>query len=290
MKRIFKGLSNWLNNIKDELIVFSDNLERGVSGTPKIFRWILLPFTFLATEALKSISRVDVQTVLSSRKGIEIIGLLPLLGYVVVFMSLIDFASILFPLQLQNPEWELKTLSALINQSWAFLIGLGFIFTRYFKENQGEALYLEIIFLRFIRWFLLIAGIGLFLAVPLVFSDTQRLLSFVNGQVMQQEANNLKQISQIENRLAAGLLPQQLRSLGQSLKLKPELLSLPDPQLKTVIQETLDAAKQSIPKQALEARKERSISTWKNSLRTVIALIILGITFILIWFKVGQAF
>jgi hypothetical protein len=131
---------------------------------------------------------------LGNDKERHLIGILPIVGYAIVAMSFVDFVSVLFPLQLQNPDWELKTISTLVEQIWAFLIGLGFIFTRYFQENQGDIRSVELFFLKFIRWFILIMAIVLLLMIPLVLLDTHRLLSFFNGQISTQKNNALKQV------------------------------------------------------------------------------------------------
>jgi len=234
--------------------------------------------------------RVNVKLTFNNGQERDLIGILPVFGYVIVILSFRDFASTLFPLQLQNPEWELKTISALTEQVWPLLIGLGFIFTRYFYENQEDVRYLEIFFLKFIRWLLLIIGIISFLVIPLVFLDTNRLLTFFNAQINQQKDNALGEIIQAENRLAKVSSPDELRFFAKSLKLNPEVLSLPAPELQNILKTNLNSTKTKIIQQVAQKQQEQTTNLWIGSIRTIIGLIFNGVTFVFVWLRIGRAF
>jgi len=218
----------------------------------------------------------------------DITGLLPIIGYGMVIMSFIDFIYVIFPLRLQNPEWEINTISTFTQHCWAFLIGLGFIFSRYFGENQDDVRFVEIVWLRFIRWVILIMGIVLLLTIPLIMLDTQRLLTLVNNKITEQQNTNLEQISQIEKLLASEASAEKIKVLGKNINMSPEELNLPAPQIKETIKQNLIVAKQKIPQEAKQAQQQEKISRWKNSVRIIISLIIIGVTFILVWLKTGQ--
>ncbi len=232
-------------------------------------------------------NRIDLRDVLSNTS--DLTGLLPIIGYALVTMSFIDFIYTVVPLQLQNPEWELNTISALTEHSWVFLIGLGFIFARYFSDNQYDVRFLEIVYLRFIRWVILIMGIVFFIIIPLVFVDTQRIIKSVNDQITQQKNSGIEQITQIEKRLAAGTNAEQLQLFAKNINLSPEELNLPVPQLKNAITKNLTIAKNRISEGATQNQQQQRKRRWKNSLRTVIALVIISFTCVVVWFKIGQA-
>ena len=225
-----------------------------------------------------------------SFKSSDLTGLLPIIGYALVIMSFIDFIYVASQFQLQNFESQLNSIRAFTEHSWVFLIGLGFIFTRYFSENQYDIRFPEIIFQKIIRWIILLMGVAFFLAIPLVFVNTGRLLKSVNNQIVEQQKVNLEQIAQIEKGLNSGLTTAQIQLIGRNINLTPEELKLPEPQIKDSIKRNLLIAKTRITAAANEAKRQQFRSRWKNSSRTIIALLILGFTFVIVWFKIGQVF
>jgi hypothetical protein len=245
-------------------------------------------FFSLVRNFIKFFSRVKLSG--KSLNSGDVTGLLPIIGYALVIMSFIDFISVASELQLQNFESELNSISAFTEHSWIFLIGLGFIFTRYFSENQYDIRYPEIIFQRIIRWVILLMGVAFFLAIPLVFVNTGRLLKSVNEQIIEQQKGNLEQIAQIEKGLNSGLTTAQIKLLGRNINLTPEELKLPEPQIKDSIKRNLLIGKTRITEAANEAKRQQFRSRWKNSARTIIALLILAFTFVIVWFKIGQVF
>lgn len=256
----------------------------------KIKRKINLIFSNVSTNFSLFFGRVSLKMTLGNNKERHLIGILPLVGYAIVVMSFVDFASVLFPLQLQNPDWELKTISTFVEQIWAFLIGLGFILARYFKENQGDIRSVEIFFLKFIRWFMLIMAIALLLMIPLVLLDTHRLLVFLNAQISTQKDNALKQVSQLETSLAQGDNPDQVRSFAKAINLPPEVLNLPAPELQNIIKTNIADAKTKITQEAAQTQKQQSINTWKSSIRSIVGITITSFISIIIWLKIGKAF
>ncbi|MDB9475715.1 HpsJ family protein [Dolichospermum circinale] len=245
-------------------------------------------FFSLVRNFIEFFSRVDFRG--ESSNSSDVTGLLPIIGYALVIMSFIDFISVASQFQLQNFESQLNSISAFTEHSWIFLIGLGFIFTRYFSENQYDIRFPEIIFQKIIRWIILLIGVAFFLAIPLVFVNTGRLLKSVNNQILEQQKGNLEQIAQIEKGLNSGLTTAQIQLIGRNINLTPEELKLPEPQIKDSIKRNLLIAKTRITEAANQAKRQQLRSTWKNSFRTIIALLILAFTFVIVWLKIGQVF
>jgi len=231
--------------------------------------------------------RVNWEGLLSNTS--DLTGLLPIIGYGIVMMSFIDFIYVIVPPQFQNPEWELNAISLFTEHSWIFLIGLGFIFTRYFRDNKGDIRFLEIVFLRFIRWVILLMGIAFFALIPLTLLNTQRVLKVVNDQITEQRNNRVEQITQIEKRLASGVSAEQIKLFAKNINMSPDDLKLPTPQLKNTIQKNLASAKKRIFQEAALNQREQWKNRWKSSLRTVIALLIIGFTFVIVWLQIGRA-
>ena len=245
-------------------------------------------FFSLVRNFIEFFSRVDFRG--ESSNSSDVTGLLPIIGYALVIMSFIDFISVASQFQLQNFESQLNSIRAFSEHSWVFLIGLGFIFTRYFSENQYDIRFPEIIFQKIIRWIILLMGVAFFLAIPLVFVNTGRLLKSVNDKIIEEKKSNIEQIAQIEKGLNSGVTTAQLKFIGKNINLTPKELNLPDSQIKDSIKQNLLIAKTRITEAADQAKKQQFRSTWKNSLRTIIALFILGFTFVIVWFKIGQVF
>jgi hypothetical protein len=232
--------------------------------------------------------RIDVRGV--SLSSPDITGILPIIGYVLVTMSFIDYISVITEFQLNNFENELNSISLFAEHSWVFLIGLGFIFTRYFTDNQSDIRHLEVVFQKIFRWVILIMGIAFLLLIPLVFLDTGRLLKSFNDQINEQQNTNIEQINQLEKNLASVVNEQQLKVLGRNIKMSPEELNLAYPQLKNAIEQKLITFKNSVRQETEKTKREKYLSTWKTSRRVIISLVILSFTFVIIWFKIGAAF
>ncbi|MBS9387132.1 MAG: HpsJ family protein [Dolichospermum sp. BR01] len=245
-------------------------------------------FIFSSVKNFKAFfGRVNWEGLLSNTS--DLTGLLPIIGYGIVMMSFIDFIYVIVPPQLQNPEWELNAISLFTEHSWVFLIGLGFVFTRYFRENEYDIRFLEIVFLRFIRWVILLMGIAFFALIPLTLLNTQRVLKVVNDQITEQRNNRVEQITQIEKRLASGVSAEQIKLFAKNINMSPDDLKLPTPQLKNTIQKNLASAKKTISQEAALNQRGQWKNRWKSSLRTVIALLIIGVTFVIVWLQIGRA-
>jgi hypothetical protein len=132
-------------------------------------------------------------------------------------------------------------------------------------------------------------GIAFFALIPLTLLDTQRVLKVVNDQITQQKNNSVEQITQIEKRLASGVSAEQIKLFAKSINMSPDDLNLPTPQLKNTIQKNLASAKKRISQEAAKTQREQWKNRWKSSLRTVIALLIIGVTFVIVWLLIGRA-
>ena len=219
----------------------------------------------------------------------QIIGIMPVIGYGIFFASLADFLHVLFPLQLFNAGWELQTIGSLIDQSWALLIGMGFIGSRHFTENQKDTRLIEFLFLKFIRWFFLILAILYLFLAPLVVLNSFRMTTEIRQQVAQQQQAKIAQIDQIQNQSTQIKNPDQLRALAQSLNInKDDIARLSNDQLPASIQQQLSTVKSRIQAEAAIARRNQLQKLWQNSIRMIFSQVLLALTFIFIWSKFGR--
>ena len=179
----------------------------------------------------------------------QIIGIMPVIGYGIFFASLADFLHVLFPLQLFNAGWELQTIGSLIDQSWALLIGMGFICSRYFTENQKDTRLIEFLLLKFLRWFFLILAILYLFLAPLVVLNSLKISTQITQKVAQEQNAKIAQIDQIQNQSNKITNPDQLRAFAQSLNInKDDIARLSDEKLPASIQQQLSIVKSRIEK------------------------------------------
>jgi len=217
-----------------------------------------------------------------------ITGLLPVIGYGLFFASLGDYLYLLFPLQLQNPAWELQTLGALVEQSWGFLVSLALIFSRYFLDNQNNVRYLELILLKLIRWLVLTMALFFILATPLILLDTHRLRQSIAVQISRADQVKLAQIADLNNKIGQINDLNQIVSAGRLLGLDPQKLtqrSLDD--ARKALQDRLTALKAETETKVQNNRRAQTIQLFKSSFRTLYAGLIISFIFIFIWFKIG---
>lgn len=226
----------------------------------------------------------------SSIEGKQIItGLLPIIGYLLVIGSLADFIYVLFPLQLQNPDWELQTIGVLVEQCWVFLMALALIFSRYFLDNQEEIRGIDLIVLRSIRWVVLTLAILFLLSIPLVIVDTNRVSTFIQQQSNLAQSNQLDQITEVKTQLAQTSDQKTVIGLGQSIGVDMAKLGNPSlEKLKSAVQQQLTSVETNLKKQIETARKEQQQKLFKKSFRTLYSIIIISFGFIVIFFKTGQ--
>jgi len=235
--------------------------------------------------------RLNPKTAFQGILTINIIAIMPVIGYGLFFVYLSEFPNILFPLQLSNPAWELQTISALMNKSWALLIGMGFICSRYFAENQKDTLLIEFLLLKFLRWFFLSLAIFYLFLVPPVITNSFKISDQITEKVTQQQNAKITEIDQIQNQSSKITNPSQLRALAQSLNInKDDIARLSDERLSATIQQLFSNAKSRIEKESAIARRNQLQKFWQNSIRIIFSQILLAFTFIFIFIFIGSRF
>jgi hypothetical protein len=233
--------------------------------------------------------RLNPETAFRGVLTVDIITIMPVIGYGIFFTSVASFLNILFPLQLFNPVWELQIIGSLIFQSSIVLIGLGLICFRYLTENQNDTRLIEFLLLKVLRWFFLILAILFLLLAPLVVLNSFRMTTQITEQVTQRQNAKVTEIEQIQNQSSKITNPDQLRALAKSIKInKEDIDRLSDKQLPDNIQKQLSNLKSQIQKEAAIARRNQLQKLWQNSIRMIFAQVFLSFIFIFIWSKFGR--
>jgi hypothetical protein len=214
---------------------------------------------------------------------------LPLIGYFIVLMSIVDISFIVLPLQLQNPAWELATIGSLADNFWAMLIGFGFILTTFFDEDLSLVKSIEITIITILRWFLLIYGILFILTIPLVIANTNRIADFTTAKITEQSQAKETLITNLEKNLNPISNPQQLMEIGQSLGIEfNDADNLSVDELRVQLQQQLTQRKAGIKENVELAQKTETQKLWKRSVRIVIQVIIISTICILVFFKTRE--
>ncbi|QHU99112.1 HpsJ-like protein, cyanoexosortase A-associated [Synechocystis sp. CACIAM 05] len=211
---------------------------------------------------------------------------LPLVGYSMIFMTLIDCAAVVFPPNFLNPEWELSTLSALSDQSWAFLIGIGFVLTGFFHGGLSQVRRIELRLIFAIRWFLLLWALLFLLALPLVLVNTNRIVGQIKTEFTRQTQASQELIGNVETNLDRVTDKNQLLQVAQTLGVPiPNADVASVGEIQATIREQLPQIKERVPKDAARGQRERFAVLFKRSARLACQLIIIIIVNTLVWFK-----
>ena len=225
-------------------------------------------------------------TLNSSNLKEDILRGIPIIGYLMVTMSIADCVFVAIPLQLQNPTWELATLGAISNHAWGILIGFGFVLTTFSCDTVKEVRPIEIYIVNLFRTFILLLALIFILALPLVVVNTFRVNRLEGQQIQNQVASRTAIIAQVENNLNAITDIRQLLEIGQGLGLNltytPQTAAS---NLKKQIQEQLPGLKKRVVNESIESINSKRKYQWKSSARIFLQLFILSIANILLWLK-----
>ena len=211
------------------------------------------------------------------QKSSQIINLV---GYIILFLTLLDYAFLLVSANFFDPSWAYSTAGNLVENVWAFLLGFLLIF---YRRDQDLIKQREFTFLSFLSWFALVIGIGYFLITPVIVGNAFRINRSQQSQVVvqiKQQESQAKQYSQQLNRASQ----EQLNNLFQKYQKQSPNKEVTSPQqLKEDILTKIQHQQETAQKQLQTRSSKQKISLLKNTVKWSIGAIISGISFILIW-------
>ena len=203
-----------------------------------------------------------------------------LVGYVILFLTLLDYAIIFVSANLFESTVAYNTAGNLVENVWAFLLGFLFIF---YRRNQDLIQPREFTLLSFLSWLALVIGIGYFLITPLLVGHAFRINHKQQARVITQINRQKSQVTQYSQQLDR-VSQEQLNNLFQNYKKKAPDLEIASAQ---EFKENLLTEINQKQKQAQEELQTRSSKQKGNLLKTTfkwsIGAIISGMSFILIW-------
>ncbi|WP_319423115.1 HpsJ-like protein, cyanoexosortase A-associated [Pleurocapsa sp. FMAR1] len=202
-----------------------------------------------------------------------------LVGYVMLFLVLLDYAFLLASKQVFEPGFAYSTGGNLVEKVWGLLLGFLLIF---YRRDQDLIKPAEFRLLSFLSWFVLVIGISYFLIIPIIVGNAVRIHRLEQAQMMNQVNVQKSQVQQYSQQLNQAS-PKQLDDLLQNYQQTTDLKVTSVQQLKSNL---LDQAKQkqAATKQELLTKfSQQKTSLFKTTVKWSIGAIISGVCFILIW-------
>jgi len=209
-------------------------------------------------------------------------SLLRLAGYAMLFLTILDLATIFFPLGFKDPLWEFQMVGALVERVPVPLLGLVIIF-------QDKATEREQTILTLLSRLSLVVGLLFILLVPLGLSATWRINNNNNLGLSTQVSQQLQQIQQ-RRTLLDKATPQELDAFFNQLSQRGNLNGVKSPQqLKTQLFAEFSRLEAQVRAQADERRADTRTNLLKNSVKWNIGALVSGIAFILVWKNTRKA-
>lgn len=209
------------------------------------------------------------------------IAILRLVGYGLIAMALIDYASLLIPPQLMNPVWEFQTVGGIIERIPIMLLGMVFIFW----GERSDRTPIETFLLKYSSWLCLIFAIFLLLTLPLNIVNGFRIYYYNNAKINQQIESRVEVLNNFQNELEkAQSLEQTIQLLQKQSQRKIKLSQSVDPEkLKNDILKSLAENQNSIKSQADNLRNNQRVDLLKQGLKWNLGSLIAAFIFLFIW-------
>jgi len=202
---------------------------------------------------------------------------LHLVGYALLLLALFDFAAILYPPDLTNPNWEFQTMGQLVERVPVPLLGFLLVFYR----TQGQVNRREIHLLRLLSWLALLLGVLYLAMVPLGVLDTKRIYEQDKNQIREQVASQTDPIEQVESQLEQAQSRSQIQTILNAIIEQGEVQVQDPQQAKQQFLEQLKQRKQTLQQQGTQARQQRKQELLEQSAKWNAGALLSG--FILVW-------
>ncbi len=207
---------------------------------------------------------------------IAALGIVRAVGYGLIILTVLDWVSMLTPLNLMNPVWEFQTFGQIVERVPVPLIGLAMAFWGGFINRRRG----EVGFLKLLSLLTLFLALVFYLLIPLMIANTMRL----DKQNTTQIDNALKQqIAQVENfeQKIAQANREQINQLLRTQGINPSDKSLP--QIKDELRSRVFQSKEQIKNQAQFTRNSRRMNLLKSSIKWNVGAVVAGTLFMYLW-------
>jgi hypothetical protein len=205
--------------------------------------------------------------------------LINIAGYIILSLVFFDYLFLGFPPQIFNPTWELQTLGRVIETLWAPILGFILVF---YRRQEYSVKKRELKLLSWLSRCALILGICYLLAVPLLITDTFRIVRDNYAQLTWQLTNRNHKVEQFSQQLEL-VNDSQLSNFRQQY---PEYFvdSASSPQeIKQKILQKIEREKQQSQETLEQNFAKQKMSAIKMSVKWLLQALIGGTFFILMW-------
>lgn len=199
-----------------------------------------------------------------------------LVGYGLLLMSLLEYATILIPPRLLNPEWEFSAMGQIVERLPVPLLALAIIFL---GDTQARQKW-ERPLLRILSWFALGFSLFLFLMIPLWgVMNTVRLNNQSAQMIEAQVTAQTQQFSQFEEQLNQAS-PDEISSFLES-----QGVALDDVEgtPKDLILGEIQQLREQVQEQADTEKTSRRNTLFERSIKWNLSALISGVLFLYIW-------
>lgn len=201
------------------------------------------------------------------------------LGYLLFFISAIDYIMLLYPPQLTNPNWEFQTVRGMVSNAWFALLALILIYI----PNRTQIRRFELAFLKFFRWIIILGGILFLLLIPLTLNNAQRIHQNTIAQINQEQAARQEQLNNLEQAVKTqNIPPEERQRLGDALGIDVPPNS---ENIKKALIKEVQQRKQQLKQQVATQKNNRNRELLGQVTRTSIAIFLIGIFLIRFWWE-----
>lgn len=191
-----------------------------------------------------------------------------------------------FPMQLQDPNWQLRVISNLLNNAPLPLVGMGLLLLAQDREPSvnPQALRLQRLLVRQ-RWLAVLAALGFAVLALLQVRVSLRFLQQSDAVHLSQNQQLQQQFAAIRNGLGAASDPQQLERAAAVL-MPPErraaLRTLPIPQQRRQLLEQLTSNDLKARRDLDRQRSQRQAALVVDGLRNLLLAVVFALSFLAI--------
>jgi hypothetical protein len=203
-----------------------------------------------------------------------VLVLFRLVGYGLLLLTVFDVISAIIPPQFSNPGWQFQTAGGFVERSAVPLIGYILIF----YDNLDSRKKRELIVLRLLSWFALLAGV-FYLALVVIFFITLPTLSDLSEkQVSAQYDPRITQAQQIQTQVEKAQ-PAQLEALMKSNR----VTGTDSQAFKAKIMQEAATAETNLKSQSNITKSGQRLALIKNAVKWGLGALVTGVLFIRIW-------
>jgi hypothetical protein len=208
------------------------------------------------------------------------LSLIRLVGYGLLGLTLIDFISIILPLQLMNSAWELQTIGAFVERVPVPLLGIVFIY--YGERNYRVPI--EFLLLKLLSYLSLTLAILFLLIVPLAINNTIRIDLNNNAVINRELFVKVERINQFKNKITEANSPAEIQAILQKQSARgkiPEAINTQE--IKDNIIKELKNTEDKLRAETKTIRSQKRWNLLKNSIKWNLGALIASCLFFVIW-------